>query len=50
MVTLEIQRGLMPDDFSYQVGRELTDEIDSFREKAANARQQAAELEDEGDT
>jgi len=50
MVTLEIQRGLMPDDFSYQVGRELTDEIDSLRKKAANARQQAAELEDEGDT
>ncbi|ARS89865.1 hypothetical protein [Natrarchaeobaculum aegyptiacum] len=46
MVTLEIQRGLMPDDFTYQVGRELQDEIDDFRERAAKKRQEAAELED----
>lgn len=46
MVTLEIQRGLMPDDFTYQVGRELQDEIDEFRERAAKTRQEAAELED----
>ena len=46
MVTLEIQRGLMPDDFTYQVSRELEDEIDEFREEAAKARQRAAELAD----
>ncbi|WP_049928091.1 hypothetical protein [Halopiger goleimassiliensis] len=45
MVTLEIQRGLMPDDFTYLVSRELEDEIDAFREEAASARQRAAELE-----
>ena len=47
MVTLEIQRRLMPDDFTYQVSRELEDEIDEFREEAAKARQRAAELADE---
>ncbi|THE65124.1 hypothetical protein D8Y22_07830 [Salinadaptatus halalkaliphilus] len=47
MVTLEIQRGLMPDDFEYLVGKKLSDRIDEFREDAAKAEQRAAELEAE---
>jgi hypothetical protein len=43
MVTIDIQRGLMPDDFKYQVGRELQDRITEFREEAARKRQEAAE-------
>lgn len=45
MVTLEIQTGLMPDDFKYLVSKELEDAIDDCREAAAKARQRAAELE-----
>ncbi|AXR76735.1 hypothetical protein [Natrarchaeobaculum sulfurireducens] len=45
MVTLEIQTGLMPDDFKYLVSKEADDRIDEFREAAAKARQRAAELE-----
>nr|WP_306060176.1 hypothetical protein [Natronococcus sp. AD5] len=45
MVTIEVQRGLMPDDFKYLVGRELEDTITEFGERAAEARQRAAELE-----
>ena len=45
MVTLEIQTGLMPDDFKYLVSKEADDQIDEFREAAAKARQRAAELE-----
>ena len=51
MVTLEIQTGLMPDDFKYLVSKEADDQIDEFREAAAKVRQRAAELEaadDEG--
>ncbi|AGB38165.1 hypothetical protein [Natronococcus occultus] len=49
MVTIDIQRGLMPDDFKYQVGRELQDRITEFREAAAKKRQEADELEADGD-
>ncbi|ELY61141.1 hypothetical protein C491_01671 [Natronococcus amylolyticus DSM 10524] len=45
MVTIDIQRGLMPDDFTYQVGRELQDRITEFGEEAAELRQRAAKLE-----
>ncbi len=45
MVTIDIQRGLMPDDFTYQVGRELQDRITEFREDAAKKQQEAAELD-----
>lgn len=45
MVTIDVQRGLMPDDFKYLVGSELEDEIAEFGEEAAKARQRAAELE-----
>ncbi|SDR39086.1 hypothetical protein [Natronobacterium texcoconense] len=48
MVTIDVQRGLMPDDFAYLVGTKLEDEIDEHRERAAKARQKAHERE-EGD-
>ncbi|WP_394738909.1 hypothetical protein [Natronococcus roseus] len=48
MVTIDIQRGLMPDDFKYQVGRELQDRITEFREEAAKKQQEAADLETDG--
>ncbi|RQG97471.1 hypothetical protein [Natrarchaeobius oligotrophus] len=38
MVTIDVQPGLMPDDFAYLVGRELTDRIEEFRERAEAAR------------
>ncbi|AFZ73600.1 hypothetical protein [Natronobacterium gregoryi] len=47
MVTIDVQRGLMPDDFAYLVGKKLQDEIEQHRERAAKARQNAAEREDE---
>lgn len=50
MVTIDVQRGLMPDDFKYLVGKKLQDEIDEFRQRAAKARQRAADLEDDGGT
>ncbi len=46
MVTLEVQRGLMPDDFTYLVERELADEIERLRAEAADHRQAAAEHEE----
>ena len=49
MVTLEVQTGLMPDDFKYLVSKELEDAIDDCREAAAKARQRAVELESAGD-
>ncbi len=45
MVTLEVQTGLMPDDFKYLVSKEIEDAIDDCREAAAKARQRSAELE-----
>ncbi|APW97581.1 hypothetical protein CHINAEXTREME_07240 [Halobiforma lacisalsi AJ5] len=47
MVTIDIQRGLMPDDFEYLVGKKLEDETTELREEAAKLRQQAHELERE---
>ncbi|WP_049922001.1 hypothetical protein [Halopiger djelfimassiliensis] len=45
MVTIDVQRGLMPDDFKYLVGKKLQEELEAFRERAATARQRADELE-----
>jgi hypothetical protein len=47
MLTLEIEYGMMPDEFAYRAGKELTQRIEEFRERAAEARERAAELEDE---
>jgi hypothetical protein len=49
MVTIDVQRGLMPDDFAYLVGSKLEDRITEFGERAAEARQEAAELEGDED-
>ncbi|NKE37571.1 hypothetical protein GWG54_17525 [Natronococcus sp. JC468] len=49
MVTIDVQRGLMPDDFAYLVGSELQDRITEFREEAAKKRQAAADLEANAD-
>ncbi|ELZ11513.1 hypothetical protein [Natrialba aegyptia] len=38
MVTIDVQRGLMPDDFTYTVGKKLSEQIEEFRAKAAEAR------------
>ncbi|WP_083867374.1 hypothetical protein [Natrialba taiwanensis] len=38
MVTIDVQRGLMPDDFTYAVGKKLSQQIEEFRAKAAEAR------------
>lgn len=46
MVTMDVQRGVAPDDFAYLVGTKLQDEIENHRERAAKARQHAYELED----
>ncbi|MEY7848809.1 hypothetical protein AB7C87_06345 [Natrarchaeobius sp. A-rgal3] len=35
MVTTDVQRGLMPDEFTYAVGKKLQAEIEKFRERAA---------------
>ncbi|RQG92949.1 hypothetical protein EA462_01650 [Natrarchaeobius halalkaliphilus] len=40
MVTVDVQRGLMPDEFTYVVGKELSERIDTFRERATEARRQ----------
>jgi hypothetical protein len=45
MITIDVQRGLMPDDFTYLAGSKLEDRITEFGERAAEARQEAAELE-----
>ncbi|TYL38618.1 hypothetical protein CV102_11155 [Natronococcus pandeyae] len=50
MVTVDVQRGLMPDDFKYLVGSKLEDEITEFGEEAAKARQKADELEESSDS
>ncbi|ELY92792.1 hypothetical protein C483_07487 [Natrialba hulunbeirensis JCM 10989] len=36
MVTIDIQRGLMPDDFKYLVGKKLSEQAEEFREQAAD--------------
>lgn len=38
MVTIDVQRGLMPDDFTYTVGKKLSQQIEEFRAKAAEER------------
>ncbi|MFC4542593.1 hypothetical protein ACFO5R_11750 [Halosolutus amylolyticus] len=45
MLTLDIEYGMMPDDFKYRAGKELSRTIEAFREEAADARETAAELE-----
>jgi len=49
MITLEIEYGMMPDEFAYTAGKKLTQRIEEFRERAAEARERADELEDAGD-
>ncbi|WP_408957011.1 hypothetical protein [Natrinema sp. 74] len=49
MITLDIEYGMMPDEFRYTAGKKLVQRIEEFREQAAEARQQADELEDESD-
>jgi len=46
MITLDIEYGMMPDEFKYTAGKKLRQRIEEFREQAAEAREQAAELED----
>ncbi|MWV40405.1 hypothetical protein [Natrialba sp. INN-245] len=41
MVTIDVQRGLMPDEFTYLVGKTLQTEIESFRERASEVRRKA---------
>ncbi|MGQ3411361.1 hypothetical protein ACT4ML_03740 [Natrinema sp. LN54] len=47
MITVDIEYGMMPDDFTYIVGKKLSQRIEEFREQANEARQQAEDLEDE---
>ncbi|AGB30383.1 hypothetical protein C488_04547 [Natrinema pellirubrum DSM 15624] len=47
MITLEIEYGMMPDEFAYTAGKKLTQRIEEFRERAAEARERADELEDD---
>ncbi|SER22740.1 hypothetical protein [Natrinema salaciae] len=49
MITLEIEYGMMPDEFTYTAGKKLQTRIEEFRERAAEARERADELEDESD-
>lgn len=47
MVTVDIDYGMMPDDFTYTVSKKLNQRIEEFREQAAEARQKAEDFEDE---
>ncbi|WP_226480662.1 hypothetical protein [Natrinema amylolyticum] len=47
MITLDIEYGMMPDEFTYTAGKKLSQRIEEFREQAAEARRKADELEDE---
>ncbi|WP_265109054.1 hypothetical protein [Halosolutus halophilus] len=49
MVTLDIEYGMMPDDFKYRVGKKLSQQIEEFRDQAAEARAKASELEEKAD-
>ncbi|PCR92546.1 hypothetical protein [Natrinema ejinorense] len=49
MITLDIEYGMMPDEFTYTAGKKLSQRIEEFRQQAAEARQKADELEDAGD-
>ncbi len=44
MVTLDIEYGMMPDDFKYAAGKQLSQQIEAFRDEAAQARQEADEI------
>ncbi len=41
MITLDIEYGMMPDDFKYAAGKKLSERIETFRADAADARQRA---------
>ncbi len=45
MITLEIEYGMMPDEFKYTAGKKLSQRIEEFRQQAAEARARADELE-----
>ncbi len=45
LITLDIEYGMMPDEFKYTAGKKLTQRIEEFREQAADARERADELE-----
>ncbi|SEW15772.1 hypothetical protein [Natrinema salifodinae] len=49
MVTLDIDYGMMPDEFKYRVSKKLSQQIEDFRDQAAEAREEAAELEEAAD-
>ena len=50
MITLDIEYGMMPDEFTYTAGKKLSQRIEEFRERAAEARERADELEAETDS
>ncbi len=39
MITLDIEYGMMPDDFKYAAGKRLSQRIEEFRERAEAARE-----------
>ncbi|QLG49421.1 hypothetical protein [Natrinema halophilum] len=49
MITLDIEYGMMPDEFRYTAGKKLNQRIEEFRTQAAQAREKADELEDGAD-
>lgn len=49
MITLDIEYGMMPDEFKYTAGKKLSRRIEEFRAEAAEARAKADDLEDDAD-
>ncbi|WP_226039445.1 hypothetical protein [Natrinema sp. DC36] len=49
MITLDIEYGMMPEEFKYAAGKKLSRRIEEFRERAAEARERADDLEDDAD-
>ena len=49
MITLDIEYGMMPDEFTYTAGKKLSKRIEEFSEQANAARAEADELEDDAD-
>ncbi|QLK27616.1 hypothetical protein HYG81_08430 [Natrinema zhouii] len=49
MITLDIEYGMMPDEFKYTAGKKLSQRIEEFRQQAAEARKRADELENDAD-
>ena len=47
MITLDIEYGMMPDEFTYIAGKKLRQRIEEFREQAAETRERADDLEGE---